>query len=185
MPPFEVHQKLAAERGRIAAWSPPVEGKSAESRKERKPIGCRCRNRCTKKKSCPCRTANILCSEFCHPPHGCSNNKEDTGTVTVNISKEKDSEKEKNGTIKKKALRACDKVDTLSRKWLNDRVINSAQILLASQFPYLDGLQDPLRNALGGFDIMRGHFVQIMHVNGNHRITVSNLPSTRPNEVCV
>ena len=78
----------------------------------------------------------------------------------------------------------CDKEEVLKGKWLNDRIIHSAT-LLAKQFPFIQGLQDPLKKDLGGFDMMSQQFVQVMHVMGNHWITVSNLASTMANEVCV
>ena len=55
----------------------------------------------------------------------------------------------------RKVLLPCDKEDVLTGKWLSDRVIHSAQTLLAKQFPFIQGLQDPLNKDLDGFNMMK------------------------------
>lgn len=50
--------------------------------------------------------------------------------------------------------------------WLTDAVINAAQTLLKRKYTYVGG-----RHLT--FAIKRGTFVQILHVHGNHWITIS------------
>ena len=48
------------------------------------------------------------------------------------------------------------------------------QLLLRDQFA-IGGLEDPAYGKEYNFSTQRGRFVQILHVNGNHWITVSNI----------
>ena len=57
---------------------------------------------------------------------------------------------------------------------LNDKHINFAQIILKEKFPDITGLQLTLLQTKFKLDI-RMPLVQILHVHGNHWITISNL----------
>ena len=59
-------------------------------------------------------------------------------------------------------------------KWLSDRVINAAQELLKSINTSIGGLQNALLAQNLQFTIERDRFVQILHVSGNHWITIAN-----------
>ncbi len=60
-------------------------------------------------------------------------------------------------------------------EWLTDKHINAASVLIKEEFPKQLGLQDTL--LLQHFDQYESEdsqFVQIVHVNGNHWLCVSN-----------
>lgn len=59
--------------------------------------------------------------------------------------------------------------------WLTDAVINAAQTLLKRQHPDVGGLQNTNLGRNLTFAIERGTFVQMLHVHGNHWITISNM----------
>ena len=60
-------------------------------------------------------------------------------------------------------------------EWLTDKHINAASVLMMEEFPQQHGLQDTL--LLQHFDQYQSEnsqFIQIVHVNGNHWLCVSN-----------
>ncbi len=60
-------------------------------------------------------------------------------------------------------------------EWLTDKHINAASVLIKEEFPKQHGLQDTL--LLQRFDQYESddsQFVQIIHINGNHWLCVSN-----------
>eukprot|EP00794_Sanderia_malayensis_P017245 gene17245-18965_t len=59
--------------------------------------------------------------------------------------------------------------------WLNDKLINAAQILLTKQFPHIGGFQDTLLQARFQFNIENGEFLQIVNKNNNHWILLTNI----------
>ena len=59
--------------------------------------------------------------------------------------------------------------------WLNDKHIHAAQQLLKKENPYVGGLQDPILQTAHSFEIEGGEFVQILHMNNNHWITISSI----------
>ena len=59
--------------------------------------------------------------------------------------------------------------------WLNDKIIQASQQLLAQQFPHTQGLQPPTLEQINGFEAHSGHFVQVLNVRRSHWIVVSNL----------
>ena len=62
-------------------------------------------------------------------------------------------------------------------KWLEDGDINKVMGLIKIQFPHLTGLWDCLvGHTYRSFQKTDGAFIQIIHVNGNHWITVQNVP---------
>lgn len=64
--------------------------------------------------------------------------------------------------------------------WLNDKIINAAQILLKKQFPEIPGFQDTLLQKKHKFSIMNGEFIQIINKDNNHWITVSRIGLNQP-----
>ena len=65
----------------------------------------------------------------------------------------------------------------LTGEWLWGTHLTAVQILLKQQFPNINGLIDTLKMTQKGITLSSGS-VQILHVNGNHWITVSTLMST-------
>ncbi len=47
--------------------------------------------------------------------------------------------------------------------WLTDTTVNSAQKLIAPQFPHLSGLQNVSKGLTMSYDIMSGDFLQIIN----------------------
>lgn len=65
--------------------------------------------------------------------------------------------------------------------WLNDNIIHAAENLLQSQFSHVNGLQDPILEKNQSFDIMGERpFVQILHINSNHWITIYSIGGSDP-----
>ena len=58
-------------------------------------------------------------------------------------------------------------------KWLNTALVNAAQKLIKEAFPEAQGLQDTM--SLQTTSQQLGQFVQVMHINNNHWITISTL----------
>ena len=77
-----------------------------------------------------------------------------------------------------------DWVHIQSGEWLTDRTINIAQSLLKRQYPEIGGLQSCLLGQTLAFDVEKGKFVQILFVNKNHWITISNI-NCPPEEINV
>ena len=71
-----------------------------------------------------------------------------------------------------------------SNYWLNDETIDYAQELLSTQFPNIDDFQATVAlagSSVGGYiPTPTNKFVQIVHINGNHWMTISNVLSTNP-----
>ena len=65
----------------------------------------------------------------------------------------------------------------LTGKWLNDKHIQAAQLLIKSDSGLLkvDGLQDTVCAQNMSFKATKGDMVQILHSGGNHWLTVSNV----------
>ena len=62
-----------------------------------------------------------------------------------------------------------------STGWLSDTVISAAQLLILQEFPRIAGLQNPTVHQCLSFQVLRGEFVQIIHVGGCHWCTISNV----------
>ena len=61
--------------------------------------------------------------------------------------------------------------------WLDDEDINKVMGLIKIQFPHLTGLHNCLiGHSLHFFPKTEGAFIQILHVNENHWITIQNVP---------
>lgn len=65
--------------------------------------------------------------------------------------------------------------------WTTDTIVNASQMLLKSQFPLLNGLQDTALGYVMSFEIQQGEFLQILHSAGNHWLLVSSIGLEYPN----
>ena len=63
-----------------------------------------------------------------------------------------------------------DKEDLLEGKWLSDAHMNAVQLLLKVQFPRINGLECTLKATCKPLSLGS---LQILHVNGDHWITVT------------
>ena len=66
-------------------------------------------------------------------------------------------------------------IETLENGWLTDEHMLKANNVLKKDYPSADGLQDTLLQQNFSWDIPSSEFVQVLHVNGNHWITISNI----------
>lgn len=67
----------------------------------------------------------------------------------------------------------CRQILESKTRWLNGNIINAAQRLLKKQYG-VPGLQDTVLGSTLAFDVVGGQeFVQVLHSNGNHWLTVS------------
>ena len=62
----------------------------------------------------------------------------------------------------------------IHNKWLSDKHIYAAQILLKKQFAYIGGLQPPTLSQTGQWQVMSSEGIQILH-SGNHWLCVSTI----------
>ena len=67
-----------------------------------------------------------------------------------------------------------------STEWLNDRLINAAQVLLKAVNSHLSGFQNTLLGQSLSFDIEPGEFVQILHDDQGHWFAVSSVGTAHP-----
>jgi len=69
-----------------------------------------------------------------------------------------------------------DKTDLLSGEWLTDKHIDAAQELLHQQYLEISGFQRCVLQCTKTYHVQSGKkFVQILHVNANHWITISTV----------
>ena len=61
--------------------------------------------------------------------------------------------------------------------WLVDQHMIIALKMLKAEFPSMSGLYNPVLGQTLSFPVTREAFVQILHVGGNHWITIENIPS--------
>lgn len=64
--------------------------------------------------------------------------------------------------------------------WLNDKIVNAAQILLSTQCSYICGFQDTLLQKNHQHPVLTGEFIQIVNERNAHWVTVSTLGLTQP-----
>lgn len=78
--------------------------------------------------------------------------------------------------ISTNAIAVSDLDDITEGRWLNDRVIHAAQLLMKGDKSLLPvgGFQNPLFGQTA-FDVQAGEAVQVLHSGGNHWITVSTV----------
>ena len=59
--------------------------------------------------------------------------------------------------------------------WITDNIVNAGQIIIKYTFPHICGLQNILPVMNLQFDVQLTEFVQILHIDGNHWITISTI----------
>ncbi len=74
-------------------------------------------------------------------------------------------------------LKTLDYAILRSKDWINDSIVYAAQKLLKQHFAYIDGFQDTHCGPNSSFRVLPldGRYVQILHADGNHWVTVSNI----------
>ena len=60
----------------------------------------------------------------------------------------------------------------LNGSWVTDNIVNAEQIIMKYTFPRICGLQNILLDMNLQFDVQSTEFVQILHIDGNHWITI-------------
>ena len=153
-------------------------------------ICCTCRSRCHSKKGCPCRAANVLCTERCHIQHSCTNIQIPEDAATIDLTQyddQKISTQSRKGPSKwiccGEVTLTNEHMKTLQseREWIDDDLIHAGQTLLQNQHPYMGGLQKPALSAQFAMEPNAGEFIQILCIRNNHWICVSTVgcqPST-------
>ena len=118
---------------------------------------CKCKGKCNSG-LCSCVKSNINCTNHCHP-----------GRICENTCKRLSGKKEPK-------LHSKD-ITTLKSPlgWLTDNHMFLANYVLKKEYPYAEGLQDTLLQQNLSWDVPTGEFVQILHTEGNHWITISNI----------
>ena len=69
-------------------------------------------------------------------------------------------------------------------RWLNDRIVNAAQLLIKKANPGISGLQDVTCGLVLSFEVQSGEFIQILHNGLDHWILISTIGLIHP-EVAV
>lgn len=69
----------------------------------------------------------------------------------------------------------ADKNAIVTGMWLSDAVITASQKLLKESFPHTGSLQPTILGQNLTFEVQRTEFVQILHVNGCHWLTISTI----------
>ena len=73
--------------------------------------------------------------------------------------------------------------DLSTGAWLETSTVVAYQQLLKKKFA-IGGLDDPAYGQEYAFSTQRGHFVQVLHVNGNHWLCASNVLSVPGKHSC-
>lgn len=118
---------------------------------------CMCQGQCSK--NCYCVRNNLKCTSHCHPTKTCRNVEVTHPDINLNDRKLINDEDE-----------------------LTDKHILAAQQLLKKQFPSNNGLRNTVTLSSGSSPEPTP-YIQIMHVNGNHWITVAATNQKGPVEV--
>ena len=118
---------------------------------------CKCKGKCNSG-LCSCVKSNINCTNHCHPGRICEN------TCKRLSGKKEPKLHHKDITTLKSPL-----------GWLTDNHMFLANYVLKKEYPYAKGLQDTLLQQNLSWDVPTGEFVQILHTEGNHWITISNI----------
>ena len=77
--------------------------------------------------------------------------------------------------IQELTLFPSDRKSLINGRWLNDAVITAGQKLLKDAYPHIGGLQPTILGMTLAFEVQRGEFLQVLHINDNHWITASNI----------
>ena len=128
---------------------------------------CSCKGSC-KTDKCSCRANKVTCSTHCHPNSTCANREESNANVTP--------------------CRLLSPKDCLlinGKACLTDQHMRAANELLKTEFVTVSGLEDTVLQQNFSFSVPRDTFVQFLHVDDRHRITISNVGETDNNAVCV
>ena len=113
---------------------------------------CKCKGKCSNAQ-CSCIRSGILCSNHYHPGRICHNR--EASDKQLYLSK-KDNEIVQNG-------------------WLTDNHMLLASSILKREYPEVDGLQDTVLQQNYSWKVPTSEFVQFLHVEGSHWITISNI----------
>ena len=130
---------------------------------------CKCTTACTTAR-CPCRSKQITCSTHCHGSRTCSNIEPPASipaSTVCNIINADDIIMLNDPTV-----------------WLNDNHLTAASRTLRGLFPHVDGLQDTVLQQNMSFNLPTSEYAQILHVGGNHWITISTIDQA-PDTVAV
>ena len=143
-------------------------------------ICCTYKARCASSRKCLCKREKHWCSLYCHPGKDCVNKPSQCIPVTVDLSHSSNAaviaSEDVWVTIEETPLFIEDRDTLANGAWLNDGLINAAQTLMKIQHPHMAGLQNTLLQQVGCFDVLgEKQFVQVLHVNKNHWITISNV----------
>ena len=71
----------------------------------------------------------------------------------------------------------------LSNNWVDDKLIDASQKILAKQFVNRfvgSGFQNRAVGLCGNFSIETGEFIQILHGRSNHWLTISTIGTKHP-----
>ena len=117
---------------------------------------CKCKGKC-KNSQCSCVRSNINSTNHCHPGTNCENTTKTTSNKEPTLAA-------KDISILKSAS-----------GWLTDNHMFVANYILKKDQPYIDGLQDTLLQQNLSWNVPTGEFVQVLHIEGNHWITISNI----------
>ena len=132
---------------------------------------CNCTGSCNTKR-CTCIKQGIKCSTHCHPSHACQNKECFTSSAhSVTSCK----------APKLLGWLQDSEIDKLERDghWITDIHIKAVCELIKSTAPHIEGMYDPVLQQNLTWPIPTSEFVQIVHVDGNHWITVSNIGASR------
>ncbi|PIK39696.1 putative SCAN domain-containing protein 3-like [Apostichopus japonicus] len=123
---------------------------------------CGCTSRCTTAR-CPCKRQGEDCTSHCHPSHACSNR---TKTTTATTTKHQ-------------------MLIVGPKNWLTDRHMDEASQLMKKIDPTLAGLSSSVLVSANKTRKPTGKFIQFVHIEGNHWITISNVHSKTPDQLTV
>lgn len=70
-------------------------------------------------------------------------------------------------------------------RWMNDNIINASQHLLKEKFTTLSGFQDTIGIESKRVALAEGEFIQILHKDDSHWITVSNIATAETGAVSI
>ena len=107
----------------------------------------------------------------------CSFPKSSKCTVILSSSEDEDEGVGRGIWVKNElySLTNDDREMVASPKWLTDKIITAAQMLILQHFPSMSGLQPPCVQHVLAFKVHSGEFIQIVHVRNNHWCVVSTV----------
>ena len=120
---------------------------------------CKCKGKCDTAICC-CRRSKIKCSTHCLLERRCTNTSVDS--TVPNSAKQSRWLNQKDI----KSLESC---------WLNDNHMLAVNRIFKEDYPNVDGLQDTVLQQNYSWEQPTSQYVQFLHVNGNHWITISNI----------